>query len=259
MSNCTCNILIAGDLNARILNHIDFIVNESIKKCNSHETLEYLLPDNDNTDYNINRCSVDKILNAQGQQLIDLCIASQVRVLNGRFVGDSVGNVTCYKSNGASTVDYALADVDLLKNINFFQVSNPSYLSDHVQIVVHLYCNISLNEKYDNALHSNTNLLKYSYKWGEMSKHKLLDAMSENSILEQIVSFENSSFEKNSTGIDEASDDLNNIFQNLAKRSCRFVHLKKKKVKKKPWIDTEFKDLKKTVLDLGSEVKKTTF
>jgi hypothetical protein len=92
-----------------------------------------------------------------------------------------------------------------------------------------------------------------------MSKHKLLDAMSENSILEQIVSFENSSFEKNSTGIDEASDDLNNIFQNLAKRSCRFVHLKKKKVKKKPWIDTEFKDLKKTVLDLGSEVKKTTF
>ena len=187
-----------------------------MNESNSHETLEYLLPDNYNTDYNINRCSVDKILNAQGQQLIYLCIASQVRVLNGRFVGDSVGNVTCYKSNGASTVDYALADVDLLKNINFFQVSNPSYLSDHVQIVVHLYCNISLNEKYDNALHSNTNLLKYSYKWGEMSKHKLLDAMSENSILEQIVSFENSSFEKNSTGIDEASDDLNNIFQNLA-------------------------------------------
>jgi hypothetical protein len=46
----------------------------------------------------------------------------------------SVGNVTCYKSNGASTVDYALADVDLLKNINFFQVSDPSYLLDHVQI-----------------------------------------------------------------------------------------------------------------------------
>jgi hypothetical protein len=48
-----------------------------------------------------------------------------------------------------------------------------------------------------------------------MSKHKLLDAMYEYSILEQIVSFENSSFEKNCIGIDEASDDLNNIFQNL--------------------------------------------
>jgi hypothetical protein len=93
-----------------------------------------------------------------------------------------------------------------------------------------------------------------------MSKHKLLDAISENAILEQIVSFENSSFEKNSTGIDEASDDLNNIFQNLAKKSCRFVHLNKKKIKKKkPWIDTEFKDLMKTVLNLGSEVKKQPF
>jgi hypothetical protein len=158
MSNCTCNILIAGDLNARILNHIDFIVNESIKKCNSHETLEYLLPDNDNTDYNINRCSVDKILNAQGQQLIDLCIASQVRVLNGRFVGDSVGNVTRYTSNGAtSTVDYALADVDLLKNQSMvsssllFSSSNeqidktfsPNFekcYSNHQMLYLFLYC-----------------------------------------------------------------------------------------------------------------------
>ena len=51
--------------------------------------------------------------------------------------------------------------------------------------------------------------------------------------------------------------DLNNIFQNFAKQSCRFVHLNKKKVKKKKsWIDTEFKDLMKTVLNVGSEVKK---
>jgi len=84
--------------------------------------------------------------------------------------------------------------------------------------------------------------------------------MYEYSILEQIVSFENSSFEKNCTGIDETSDDLNNIFQNLAKQSCRFVHLNKKKVKKKkPWIDTEFKDLMKTVLNVESEVKKQPF
>ena len=48
--------------------------------------------------------------------------------------------------------------------------------------------------------------------------------------------------------------------KNLAKKSCRFVHFNKKKVKKKKsWIDTEFKDLKKTVLDLGSEVKKQRF
>ena len=48
--------------------------------------------------------------------------------------------------------------------------------------------------------------------------------------------------------------------KNLAKKSCWFVHFNKKKVKKKKsWIDTEFKDLKKTVLNLGSEVKKQPF
>ena len=40
------------------------------------------------------------------------------------------------------------------KILTFFKSLIPSYLSDHVQIVVHLYCNISLNEKSDNALHS---------------------------------------------------------------------------------------------------------
>jgi hypothetical protein len=41
------------------------------------------------------------------------------------------------KPNGTSTVDYALADVDLINNINFFQVSEPTYLSDQAQTAVH--------------------------------------------------------------------------------------------------------------------------
>jgi ribosomal protein S2 len=53
------------------------------------------------------RNSVDSVFNSQGQQLMDLCIASQLRVLNGRFIGDMLGNMTCYKPNGTSTVDYA--------------------------------------------------------------------------------------------------------------------------------------------------------
>ena len=137
MSKNNRNILIMGDMNARISNQADFIINEN----NIHEPLDNLLPDNYNTDYNINRYSVDKILNGQGKSLLDLCIGSQVRILNGRFIGDAIGNFTCYKTNGASTVDYALTDVDLISNIIFFQVLYPTYLSDHAQIAVHIKCN----------------------------------------------------------------------------------------------------------------------
>lgn len=84
MTNQTCNILIMGDINARILNCLDHIVNKNI----SHESLENLLPDNYNLYFNIQRYSVDQIFNSQGQQLIDLCIASQFRTkwsFCGRF------------------------------------------------------------------------------------------------------------------------------------------------------------------------------
>lgn len=58
------------------------------------------------------------MFNNQGQQLLDLCIASQLRILNGRYIGDKLGNLTCYKAtNGANTVDYALTNVDLINAV----------------------------------------------------------------------------------------------------------------------------------------------
>ena len=138
------NILILGDLNARTGEKTDFIENEG----STHEQLYTILPDNYTEDTNYNRNSCDKICNTQGQNLIDLCIASQLRILNGRFIGDILGNFTCHKSYGASVVDYALADMDLLKSIHFFQVKNATYLSDHSQISVHLHCNLSIDEQF---------------------------------------------------------------------------------------------------------------
>ena len=86
------NILIIGDLNARISNTSDYIEDEA----DIHSSIQNILPENYNPDFNIKRNSMDKILNIQGQNLIDLCIASRLRVLNGRFVGDLFGNFTCH-------------------------------------------------------------------------------------------------------------------------------------------------------------------
>ena len=48
-----------------------------------------------------------------------------------------------------------------------------------------------------------------SYKWGKVSKAKLLDTISETSFINQIVSFENTHFEQNSTEINKKINDLN--------------------------------------------------
>ena len=42
------------------------------------------------------------------KELLDMCISSQLRILNGRTFGDSTGKFTSYQYNGNSVIDYCL-------------------------------------------------------------------------------------------------------------------------------------------------------
>lgn len=219
------NILLVGDLNARICYRSDFIENED----ELSGTLQNILPDEYICDFNINRNSVDSVFNSQGQQLLDLCIASQLRVLNGRFIGDMLGNMTCYQPNGTIIVDYALANVDLVHFVNFFQVLDP-YLSDHAQIAVYLNCNMLIPNM---NLNCKPNVLKKSYKWEHISKEKLFNVLQEVNTVEKIVHYEHSDFEKNKVGVENAEQELGKIFESLAQQSCKIIRCLKKKTSKK--------------------------
>ena len=66
--------------------------------------------------------------------------------MNGRKVGDSIGNLTCHKPNGSSTVDYFIADVNLFHDVRYVQVQDwLPYLSDHCPVCICL--NVSINRK----------------------------------------------------------------------------------------------------------------
>ena len=102
------NILLCGDFNARTGCKIpDFIVNDNdVHVPVSNHYLE---------DADINcRVSQDHVTDARGRELLDLCIESQLRILNGRSFGDSQGMFTSYKYNGNSVVDYMLVSENLL-------------------------------------------------------------------------------------------------------------------------------------------------
>ena len=55
-----------------------------------------------------------------------------LRILNGRTKGDSLGRATFH---GISVVDYILCDQELFQKTNYFVVKPPTYLYDHSQIV----------------------------------------------------------------------------------------------------------------------------
>ena len=112
----------------------------------------------------------DKSLNFHGKSLVNLCISSRLRILNGRYLGDSLGYHTCFTANGCSTVDYGIVSKCLLSSVKYFCTLDPSYLSDHVQIYFTLKCNINPSFK----LRKDTALKKYiTYKWTKESKEKL--------------------------------------------------------------------------------------
>ena len=77
--------------------------------------------------------------NSFGDKLLSLCKSVPLRICNGRKIGDILGEYTCYKWNGKSTVDYCMVSPRLYPQIQHFFVEklNP-ILSDHCPIVAKL-------------------------------------------------------------------------------------------------------------------------
>ena len=55
-------------------------------------------------------------------------------ILNGRTIGDIIGDITCIKWNGVSTVDYSIASPELCELTQYFKVKPFTIFSDHKPI-----------------------------------------------------------------------------------------------------------------------------
>ena len=120
----TGHIILTGDFNARTGSLPDYVTYDS----DSHIPL----PPDYTADEPIPRMSEDKRVNSHGRELLELCVASQLRILNGRITPDKDRGVcTCFTPRGSSVVDYAAASVDLLGDFKHFQVEDISQYSDH--------------------------------------------------------------------------------------------------------------------------------
>jgi exonuclease III len=134
-----------GDFNACTSNLNDFIDLDNI----SHTDSNSYLPTNYSADLPlIRRQNMDTSINEQGKHLIDLCIQSKIKILNGRVMGDSLGSFTYYCTQGKSCIDYIVVSEDIVNSFNFLHVLPPNELSDH--------CIIWFSLKIQNSLDSIT-------------------------------------------------------------------------------------------------------
>ena len=133
-----CDILVMGDLNARMGSEQEYINNEN----NSNIPI----PDSDiyqsDTIATFPRQNTDTVSNDYGKKLLDLCRSVPLRICNGRKLGDLMGNPTCFKYNGLSSVDYGLVSPNFYERVATFSVGNPLLsISDHTPISVTITTN----------------------------------------------------------------------------------------------------------------------
>ena len=78
------------------------------------------------------------------KKLLEICKTLDLRIVNKRANGDTLGRPTFHGKNGTSVIDYIICNQYTLLNVNSFVVKQPSYLSDHSAIVAWLNVNNSL-------------------------------------------------------------------------------------------------------------------
>ena len=123
------NILIAGDLNARTSTNCDFVDDFSDKFSPINNIDHYM-----NDSKGLPRQNIDPSLcDNRGEKILDICKASHMRILNGRF-DDKTGKLTRFSTKSGdspSLIDYFIADESMLQYIKSFDVLPLTALSDH--------------------------------------------------------------------------------------------------------------------------------
>lgn len=127
-------IVLTGDFNARTSSLLDYIANDSDQ--------HIPLPPDYEIDTPVPRHSEDNVVNHYGKELLEVCIAGQLRIVNGRVQPDnSIGAYTCHTPRGNSVVDYVITSANYLNEVKLFEVGEISPYSDHCPLIFQLSTN----------------------------------------------------------------------------------------------------------------------
>ena len=159
------NVVILGDFNARTAYLDDRLLGED-----DYHYIPYIPNE---TDLVMNeeprpRNSKDKLFaNQYGRDLIQFCSNTSLRILNGRSVGDEMGEFTCYTHNGKSLVDYGLCHINTLQLVDSFVVGE-TLDSSHMLLELTLRAsldNVKQTARSPDSKETGTQLIRY--KWND--------------------------------------------------------------------------------------------
>jgi hypothetical protein len=233
-----------GDFNGRVGLLDDWINSDDVNYVPVYTDYECDTPSS-------KRNNKDECVNNRGKAIIDLCIAANVRIANGRTTGDLDGKFTFFK-NGVSAIDLCLTNEDLRSDILFFKVNDLCrHISDHCSITLNIVASYNECEK---EVAGNVFQLPQQYKWDETSKVLLNIKWNSTETSQIITKFIDEDTEQLCTN--KLAEACTAIIQNVANGCLRKSKMyKKNKKRENKWFDTELKDLRKSLRHESRKIK----
>ena len=242
-------ILVVGDLNSRSGNLNDFLVRyKGDDMVNLDLSQKY--EDEPNPRFN-----TDSEVNQYGRKMVQMCINSNLLIMNGRVEGDIPGRYTCHNSQGTSVVDYGLISSELIRNVVYFQVQEPNVWSDHSCIKV------CLKLPWNRYRDKNQTVLKPlndKFVWNAQSTRDYKNTVKTKFISSAIKKVIDNNYDTSDKDLDQICQDVTSIYK-ISADLC----LKKKKSGQKTKPNARFKpdqtlffNLKKDLKSLGQLLSK---
>ena len=235
-------LIITGDLNSRTgtedENYDDFQADNTFIETNN---ASIALTD---------RKNCDSVVNSHGKNVLDICRTFNLKIMNGRSLGDPLGNFTYHDMNlGSSAIDYGICNQNFYDHVNNFMVLPQNELSDHCQIITELNYRAPIaNPDKDNY---NWIKLNKNFKWNKNHTQKFTRCLeNSNENINEIK-------QRIEAGLIESSGNkIQEIFSNAAKTALVLNKDKKVLRNTKKWFNTKCYDLKKETRRLGRQKHK---
>ena len=223
------------------------------------------LPDNYYIDLNFKRNNRDKTVNSQGKLLLEMCIESRLRILNGRFLGDSVGNFTYFDAlGGCSVVDYMIVSEDIIPCISYFNVMLPNEWSGHCIINSGIKIDIPQDRKED---YSQMDFWPGNFKWKDSNLQNYSDQLTSEETVSDLAMFlsEIDTCTDSQVDINHFTNQLSNILIKAASNSIKFkINHRQQKGRSKPkhrnkWFNNNCMLMRREIRRLGRKVQKEPY
>ena len=212
------NMLLLGDFNARTSKLDDFI---------SKEGNTFIKDITENSAHPPKRNNFDSSVNDHGKVLLQLCKNCNLRILNGRTLGDSLGKPTYHGRHGTSLLDYAICHQDLVPRIENLVIKPPSYLSDHSQILTWVKTKLPIaQEQNPPNVPTSQHKLPVQFIWENNSAYLFKQQLLSVETQSKLNQFINSPSIPSKEEVNNYTSKFQDIILNAAKKSLRIKKTK---------------------------------